>query len=46
MDPPKPIDLDISGIDQVELVIEFGSDFLDLSDHLNWCDARFVKKSD
>ena len=45
LDSPRPVDLDISGVDEVELVIEFGKDFLDLSDHVNWCDARFVKKS-
>ena len=46
VDPPRPLDIEITGIDQIELVIEFGNDFLDLSDHVNWCDARFVKKTE
>ena len=46
VDPPKPIDVEISDIEEIELTIEFGKDFLDLSDHVNWCDARFVKKSE
>lgn len=45
LDPPRPIDLEITDVNQLELVIEFGKDFLDLSDHVNWCDARFVKSS-
>lgn len=40
---PKKLDIEISGIESLELSVEFGDDFLDLSDHLNWCDARFVK---
>lgn len=44
-DSPKGLDLEISGIETLELSVEFGDDFLDLSDHLNWCDARFVKNS-
>ncbi|MEC9092437.1 MAG: NPCBM/NEW2 domain-containing protein [Planctomycetota bacterium] len=46
VDIPKVVDVDIAGKNNIELSIEFGGDFLDLSDHLNWCDARFVKKSD
>ena len=46
IDSPKPVEVDISGKGEIELSIEFGGDFLDLSDHLNWCDARFVRKSD
>lgn len=45
VDPPRPLDLEIAGVKEVELVVEFGKDFLDLSDHVNWCDARFVKNS-
>jgi hypothetical protein len=44
-DAPRKLDLEISGKKEIELRIDFGSDFLDLSDHLNWCDARFVKNS-
>ncbi|MEE2642761.1 MAG: NPCBM/NEW2 domain-containing protein [Planctomycetota bacterium] len=45
-DAPRTLDVDISGKDEIVLSIEFGDDFLDLSDHLNWCDARFVKTTD
>lgn len=45
VDSPSQVDLDISGKDEIELIIEFGKDFLDLSDHVNWCDARFIKNS-
>jgi len=41
-DSPQAIDLPITGCDQVALVVEPGED-LDLGDHANWCDARFVK---
>lgn len=44
-DPPRLIDLEITGRKNIELEIGFGRDFLDLSDHVDWCDARFVKAS-
>ncbi len=42
-DPPKSIALDVSGKRSIALIIEPGED-LDLADHADWCDARFVRK--
>lgn len=41
-DPPKPLDLDISGVRRLVLLVDFGDD-LDVADHLDLCDARIVK---
>jgi hypothetical protein len=41
-DPPQEIRLEISRCEQVTLLVEPGAD-LDLADHANWCDARFIK---
>lgn len=42
-----PIDLrlDIEGVRRLTLIVEQGEDF-DLSDHVDWCDARVVRMSD
>ena len=40
-DPPMPIDVDIAGASQLTLTIRPGKQF-DLSDHANWCNARFL----
>ena len=42
-DPAEEIELAISGAVQVTLIVEPG-DGLDLADHANWCDVRFVRK--
>lgn len=42
-DAPHVVDLPIAGCDQVVLVVEPGED-LDLGDHANWCDARFIRE--
>lgn len=41
-DAPQVVDLPIAGCEQVMLVVEPGED-LDLGDHANWCDARFIR---
>jgi hypothetical protein len=41
-DAPRDIEVDIRGVSRVSLVVDFGES-LDLSDHANWCNARFVK---
>jgi hypothetical protein len=41
-DGPKEIRVATAGAEQVTLVVEPGED-LDLSDHANWCDVRFVQ---
>jgi hypothetical protein len=44
-DAPHDLRLDIEGIEQVTLLVESGAD-LDLADHADWCDARFIKQRD
>lgn len=41
-DPAEVIQVEIGGAEQVTLLVEPGAD-LDLADHANWCDARFIK---
>lgn len=40
-DEPKSIDVDISGAKQITLIVQPGKQF-DLSDHLDWCNAKFL----
>jgi NPCBM/NEW2 domain len=44
-DPPEEVNLSISGRQQVTLLVEPGEG-LDLADHANWGDVRFVKNRD
>ncbi|MBN1491872.1 MAG: NPCBM/NEW2 domain-containing protein [Phycisphaerae bacterium] len=41
-DAPKPILVDIGGARRVRLVVEYG-DELDLADHADWGNARFIR---
>jgi hypothetical protein len=41
-DKPTPVRLKIDGVKRLVLAVEEGEE-LDLSDHANWCDARFEK---
>lgn len=41
-DEPQSIRVDISGVDELTLIVEPGAD-LDLADHADWCDARLIK---
>jgi len=41
-DPPRKIAVDIEDSQRIALIVEVGED-LDLSDHADWCDARFLK---
>jgi NPCBM/NEW2 domain len=41
-EPPRSIDLDISGVKRLKLIVDYGSN-LDSGDWLNLCDARIVK---
>jgi hypothetical protein len=43
-DPAEEIQLSITGREQVTLLVEPG-EALDLADHANWCDARFIKRA-
>jgi hypothetical protein len=42
--PPQEIRVNTAGAQRVALVVEPGED-LDLSDHADWCDARFLKST-
>lgn len=42
IDPPRIIDLDITGIKRLKLVVDYGQN-LDTGDWLNLCDLRIVK---
>jgi hypothetical protein len=41
-DPPYELKLPITGCEQVKLIVEAGEG-LDLADHANWCEVRFIK---
>ncbi len=41
-DPPKPLDVDISGVRRLSVLVDFGDD-LDVADHFDLCEARIVK---
>jgi hypothetical protein len=41
-DPPQDIQVEIGRFDQVTLLVDPGAD-LDLADHANWCDVRFIR---
>jgi hypothetical protein len=40
--PAADVDVDIEGINQVELIVHPGEQF-DLADHADWADARFIR---
>ena len=42
-DAPKTVSVPIAGREKITLIVEPGED-LDLADHANWCDARFVRQ--
>lgn len=42
-DVPRKIQLDVKGVQLMELVVEAGSD-LDLADHANWCDLCLLRE--
>ena len=41
-DEPITLDLDIAGVRRLKILVDFG-DELDIADHLDLCDARFIK---
>jgi hypothetical protein len=43
-DPPAPLRVDIRGKKEITLVVEAGEG-LDLADHADWCDVRFIQKA-
>ena len=40
---PRPLDLDVTGVRDLEIVVDFGSDISDIGDHLDLADAKLVK---
>ncbi|MBI3862629.1 MAG: NPCBM/NEW2 domain-containing protein [Planctomycetia bacterium] len=40
---PRPLDLDVTGVRDLEIVCDFGSDISDIGDHLDLADAKLVK---
>jgi NPCBM/NEW2 domain len=44
-DPPRDVHLDIAGVQRLTLLVEPGEG-LDLADHADWADARFIRKAD
>lgn len=41
--PPQPLDLDVTGIVELEITVGYGDDELDIGDRLNMADARLLK---
>lgn len=41
-EPPKPVDLDLTGVRRVSILVDYG-DELNVSDHVNLCDVRVLK---
>ncbi len=41
-DPPRPVDLDLTGVGRLTILVDYGED-MDVADHLDLCDARIVK---
>lgn len=39
---PKPLDLDVTGVRDLEILVDFGGD-LDIADHLDLAEARVIK---
>ena len=42
-DAPRPIELDVTGVRDLEISVDFGSDMLDICDHLDLADAKLLK---
>lgn len=42
--PPAKLKLDVSGVQTLELICDYGADKDDAGDHLDWLNARLLKK--
>jgi len=42
VDPPQPVDLDLTGVRRITILADFG-DQMDVADHLDLCQARILK---
>jgi|SRR5579872_3788155 len=43
IDAPRPIDLDVTGVRDFEILVDFGSDMRDVADHLDLADAKLIR---
>ena len=41
--PPQPLDLDVTGVVELEITVDYGEDKLDIGDRLHLADAKVVK---
>jgi len=41
--PPKAVDLDVSGIVELRIIVDYGSDKLDIGDRVHFADAKLLK---
>lgn len=41
--PPQPLDLDVTGVVELEITVDYGDDKLDIGDRLHLADAKVVK---
>jgi NPCBM/NEW2 domain len=42
-DAPRNLDLDVGGVRELSILVDFGADNLDIGDHLDLADARLIK---
>jgi hypothetical protein len=42
-DPPRPLDLDVAGVRDIEILVDFGSDGGEEGDHLDLANAKLLK---
>ena len=42
-EPPRPIDLDLAGVRELEILVDFGADQLNIGDFLDLADAKLTK---
>jgi hypothetical protein len=42
-EPPRPIDLDLGGVRELEILVDFGADQLNIGDFLDLADAKLTK---
>jgi hypothetical protein len=43
-EPPKPLKLELNGAKELELLCDYGPDDDDSGDHLDWANARMIRK--
>lgn len=41
--PPQPLDLDVTGVVELEIIVDYGEDKVDVGDWVNLADAKLVK---